>query len=51
VPEHFKLVVRDERSRKQMTVVSRQLAREDIEEVINACDGRTRGRADLRLPV
>src|SRR6266516_3419551 len=38
VPEHFKLVVRDERSRKQMSVVSRQLAREDVEEVVNACD-------------
>src|SRR4030081_3396279 len=37
VPEHFKLVVRDERSRKQMTVVSRQLAREDIDEAINPC--------------
>src|SRR5208283_4558785 len=29
VPDRFKLVVRDERSRKQMTVVTRQLARED----------------------
>ena len=35
VPEHFKLVVRDERSRKQMSVVSKQLAREDIETVVN----------------
>ena len=26
VPERFKLVVRDERSRKQMSVVSKQLA-------------------------
>ena len=33
VPEHFKLVVRDERSRKQMSVVSKQLAREDLGEV------------------
>src|ERR1700690_4407151 len=37
VPEHFKLVVRDERSRKQMTVVTKQLGREDVEEVVNAC--------------
>src|SRR6201993_2363492 len=37
IPERFKLVVRDERSRKQMTVVSRQLAREDVAEVVNAC--------------
>ncbi|HEX4564367.1 MAG TPA: toprim domain-containing protein, partial [Solirubrobacteraceae bacterium] len=43
VPEHFKLVVRDERSRKQMSVVSRQLAREDIEEVVNACDAGREG--------
>src|SRR3981081_2737464 len=37
VPERFKLVVRDERSRKQMTAVSKQLAREDVAEVGNAC--------------
>ena len=43
VPEHFKLVVRDERSRKQMSVVSRQLAREDIEDVVNACDAGREG--------
>src|SRR4030081_1230570 len=43
VPERFKLVVRDERSRKQMTVVSKQLAREDIEEVVNACDAGREG--------
>src|SRR5918998_3025831 len=38
VPERFKLVVRDERSRKQMTVITRQLQRDDVAEVINACD-------------
>ena len=43
VPEHFKLVVRDERSRKQMSVVSRQLAREDVDEVVNACDAGREG--------
>jgi DNA topoisomerase-3 len=43
VPERFKLVVRDERSRKQMNVVSKQLAREDIEEVVNACDAGREG--------
>jgi DNA topoisomerase-3 len=43
VPERFKLVVRDERSRKQMSVVSRQLAREDISEVVNACDAGREG--------
>ncbi len=43
VPEHFKLVVRDERSRKQMAVVSKQLAREDVGEVVNACDAGREG--------
>jgi DNA topoisomerase-3 len=43
VPEHFKLVVRDERSRKQMSVVSGQLRREDVQEVINACDAGREG--------
>jgi DNA topoisomerase-3 len=43
VPEHFKLEVRDERSRKQMSVVTKQLAREDIEEVVNACDAGREG--------
>jgi DNA topoisomerase III len=43
VPERFKLVVRDERSRKQMSVVTRQLGREDIDEVVNACDAGREG--------
>ncbi|HEV3322495.1 MAG TPA: DNA topoisomerase 3 [Solirubrobacteraceae bacterium] len=43
VPERFKLVVRDERSRKQMSVVTRQLSREDVGEVINACDAGREG--------
>ena len=43
VPERFKLVVRDERSRKQMAIVSRQLAREDLEHVVNACDAGREG--------
>ena len=34
VPERFKLVVRDERSRKQMAVVSTLLHRGDVSEVI-----------------
>src|SRR5207302_6507907 len=38
VPPRFKLVVRDERSKKQMNVVKRLLAREDVTEVVNACD-------------
>jgi DNA topoisomerase-3 len=43
VPEHFKLEVRDERSRKQMSVVSKQLARDDIDAVVNACDAGREG--------
>ena len=43
VPDRFKLVVRDERSRKQMTVISRMLKRDDVDEVINACDAGREG--------
>jgi DNA topoisomerase-3 len=43
VPDRFKLVVRDERSKKQMTVVSQQLKRDDVDQVINACDAGREG--------
>jgi DNA topoisomerase III len=43
VPDRFKLEVRDERSRKQMSVVARQLKREDVDEVVNACDAGREG--------
>jgi DNA topoisomerase-3 len=43
VPDRFKLVVRDERSRKQMTVVTAQLGREDVDLVVNACDAGREG--------
>ncbi|HWK25669.1 MAG TPA: DNA topoisomerase 3, partial [Solirubrobacter sp.] len=43
VPDEFKLVVRDERSRKQMTVISKLLKRADVDEVINACDAGREG--------
>jgi DNA topoisomerase-3 len=43
VPEHFKLVVRDERSRKQMSVVTKQIGRDDVGEVVNACDAGREG--------
>jgi DNA topoisomerase-3 len=43
VPERFKLVVRDERSKKQMNVVKRQLAREEVDTVVNACDAGREG--------
>src|SRR3954468_17866580 len=42
VPDRFKLVVRDERSKKQMTVVTKLLRRDDVDLVVNACDA---GRA------
>ena len=43
VPERFKLVVRDERSKKQMSVVARQLKRGDVSLVVNACDAGREG--------
>jgi DNA topoisomerase-3 len=43
VPERFKLIVRDERSRKQMSVVTQQLNRDDVGDVINACDAGREG--------
>src|SRR2546423_9040392 len=43
VPDRFKLVVRDERSKKQMNVIKRQLARDDIDRVVNACDAGREG--------
>ena len=43
VPDRFKLVVRDERSRKQMTVITRMLKRDDVDKVINACDAGREG--------
>src|SRR5207302_4478402 len=43
VPERFKLVVRDERSKKQMNVIKRLLAGDEVEEVVNACDAGREG--------
>ncbi len=43
VPDRFRLVVRDERSKKQMTVVKRQLDSDDVERVVNACDAGREG--------
>jgi DNA topoisomerase III len=60
VPERFRLVVRDERSKKQMNVVQRQLGRDDVELVVNACDAGREGelifaylyeKSGSRLPV
>jgi DNA topoisomerase III len=43
VPDRFRLVVRDERSKKQMNVVKRLLDRDDIDHVVNACDAGREG--------
>ena len=43
VPDDFRLVVRDERSRKQMSVITRLLRRKDIDSVVNACDAGREG--------
>ena len=43
VPGRFKLVVRDERSKKQMNVVKRLLGRDDVDGVVNACDAGREG--------
>src|SRR5579863_7350151 len=60
LPKKFKLVVRDERSKKQMTVVKRELDRDDVAQVVNACDAGREGelifaylyeKAGSKLPV
>jgi DNA topoisomerase-3 len=60
VPDSFKLVVRDERSKKQMGVIKKLLARDDVERVVNACDAGREGelifawtyeKANARKPV
>jgi DNA topoisomerase-3 len=43
VPDEFRLVVRDERSKKQFGVISKLLRRDDVEQVINACDAGREG--------
>jgi DNA topoisomerase-3 len=43
VPDRFKLVIRDERSKKQMNVIKRLITRDDIELVVNACDAGREG--------
>ena len=43
VPDEFRLVVRDERSRKQMSVITKELGRKDIDNVVNACDAGREG--------
>ncbi|MDX6697102.1 MAG: topoisomerase [Solirubrobacteraceae bacterium] len=60
VPDRFKLVVRDERSKKQMNVIRRLLANDSVGDVVNACDAGREGelifaylyeKAGSKLPV
>jgi DNA topoisomerase-3 len=43
VPPRFKLVTRDERSKKQLSVVTKLLKDPEVEQVINACDAGREG--------
>ncbi|MCW3014667.1 MAG: topB [Solirubrobacterales bacterium] len=43
VPKTFKLVVRDERSQKQMAVVKQLLRNDDVDRIVNACDAGREG--------
>src|SRR3954467_11889486 len=43
VPDEFRLEVRDARSRKPSTGVSKQLKRADADDVVNACDAGREG--------
>ncbi|MFA4928745.1 MAG: DNA topoisomerase 3 [Patulibacter sp.] len=43
VPDEFQLVVRDDQSKKQMSVIKNLLKRPDVDEVINACDAGREG--------
>jgi DNA topoisomerase-3 len=43
VPSSFRLVVRDERSQKQMSVIRDLLRRDDVDAVVNACDAGREG--------
>ena len=43
VPARFRLEIRDERSRKQWQVVQRLMKRDDVEEIVNACDAGREG--------
>ena len=43
VPPSFKLEIRDERSRKQWQVIQRLIKRDDVDEIVNACDAGREG--------
>jgi DNA topoisomerase III len=43
LPEKFKLVPNDEKSRKQLKAVHKLIAREDVDLIVNACDAGREG--------
>src|SRR3954470_17095846 len=43
VPDEFKLVPNDERSAKQLRAIHKQMADEEIEQIVNACDAGREG--------
>ena len=43
VPEKFQLVPNDDKAKKQLGVIHRQMARDEVETVINACDAGREG--------
>ena len=43
LPEQFKLVPNDEKSRKQLKAVHKLIARDDVEQIVNACDAGREG--------
>ena len=43
VPDEFKLVPNDDRAKKQLNAIHKLMAREDVDQVINACDAGREG--------
>ena len=43
VPEQFKLVPNDERAKKQLGAIHRLMRRDDVEQIVNACDAGREG--------
>ncbi len=60
IPDQFKLVPNDERSAKQLRAIHKQMADDEIDQIINACDAGREGElifaylyelADVKKPV
>jgi len=43
VPDKFKLIIKGKRERDQMKIITRQFKRDDVDEVVNACDAGREG--------